>query len=561
MLINTLGLKGHRCFRDEFVEISAKKPVTVIIGKNNSGKSQVLELLSRVCHPDFPDKLHVRCKGVLTQEVLARQFRTGTSGGGFNGDHWEEHGSKLIGREIEWEMKGGNDFNLLTKLDYTNRFGTQTLDPSDRNIQRILEHYRSAFAGKKFVRLLSERDIVPEPIEDPIGLKPGGAGATNMIGRYLHNSTLPRDLIRKQFLEALREVFGPDASFDEITTQMIGAQRWEVFLGEPKKGLVALSASGSGLKTIILVLLVLLVLPFEDKKKPSDFVFALEELENNLHPALVRRLFRYIEAFAVQHGALVYLTTHSSVAVDFFGSSPNAQILRVRHDGSSAKVEPVHLHFDRVAAIAELGAKPSDVLQANCVVWVEGPSDRIYLNTWIELFSDGHVREGRDYQCACYGGALLSANQFASPENADQSLINLLRLNSNAIVVCDSDRRTPNDDLKARVKRIEKELSAVPSSVHWITECKEIENYLPASVLTAAGFGTLARDPGQFESFFPTEKETKSYWNELTGRTTFDKVQIAAQIAPYINKDAFKSRFDLPTKIAEIVQCIKAINS
>ena len=33
------------------------------------------------------------------------------------------------------------------------------------------------------------------------------------------------------------------------------------------------------------------------------------------------------------------------------------------------------------------------------LIWVEGPSDRIYINRWIELFSEGKLEEGRDHQC------------------------------------------------------------------------------------------------------------------------------------------------------------------
>ena len=78
-----------------------------------------------------------------------------------------------------------------------------------------------------------------------------------------------------------------------------------------------------------------------------------------------------------------------------------------------------------------LGARPADLLLANGIVWLEGPSDRIYFNRWIELRSDGALREGRDYQCAFYGGSLLGRTQFASPEAADAELTNLLQVNPN----------------------------------------------------------------------------------------------------------------------------------
>ena len=47
------------------------------------------------------------------------------------------------------------------------------------------------------------------------------------------------------------------------------------------------------------------------------------------------------------------------------------------------------------------------ILQANCVVWVEGPSDRIYLKHWIEAVTSELI-EGLHYSIMFYGGRLLS---------------------------------------------------------------------------------------------------------------------------------------------------------
>ena len=191
------------------------------------------------------------------------------------------------------------------------------------------------------------------------------------------------------------------------------------------------------MKTVLLVLLNLLVIPELESEKAggkdkSSFVFAFEELENNLHPALLRRLFRCLEKYVLEEQATIFLTTHSSTALDFFGASEHAQVIRVSHDGESAQADPVRAHFDRLGLVSELGARPADLLLANGIVWLEGPSDRIYFNRWIELRSDGALREGRDYQCAFYGGSLLGRTQFASPEAADAELTNLLQVNPNS---------------------------------------------------------------------------------------------------------------------------------
>lgn len=61
-----------------------------------------------------------------------------------------------------------------------------------------------------------------------------------------------------------------------------------------------------------------------------------------------------------------------------------------------------------------LGVRPSDLCLAAGLVWVEGPSDRTYLNRWLSLWcKDNHCihepfEENIHYAYAMYGGALLS---------------------------------------------------------------------------------------------------------------------------------------------------------
>ena len=81
--------------------------------------------------------------------------------------------------------------------------------------------------------------------------------------------------------------------------------------GRKRKKLIALSQSGSGLKTILLTLLNLLVVPIIEEKSDRYFTFAFEELENNMHPALLRKLLSYIEKFALENEIPVFLTSQA----------------------------------------------------------------------------------------------------------------------------------------------------------------------------------------------------------------------------------------------------------
>jgi putative ATP-dependent endonuclease of OLD family len=422
--------------------------------------------------------------------------------------------------------------------------------------------------------LLADRDIRPEEATASLVLDSDGTGATNIIRRYIVSSSpsLPRELIQKDLLEALNQIFSSDGPFTEIQIKHhdddgsdANEGLWEIYLGEHSKGLVPLSSSGSGLKTIILVLLSILVTPYTEGAPKSEYVFALEELENNLHPALLRRLFSYLQHYAVKEGASIFLTTHSSVALDFFSVSNHAQIIHVSHDGETACARQVSAHFDHLGVISELGVKPSDLLQANGIIWVEGPSDCIYLNRWIDLFTDGELQEGRDYQCAYYGGSLLARTQFTSPDKAESELVNLLRVNNNIVVVCDGDRKDRSARIKDRVRRINKEVRKIPGSHIWVTQAREIENYLPGAVIASAlGRTTPYRDPGQYQLFFPRRGPGlpgTSYVETELSRAGLDKMDLAIQSAPHMTRNAMMNRFDLGDQVSRVINSIRGWRS
>ena len=575
MKADSVYFKGHLCFQSEWAGFDTIKPINVIIGRNNSGKSHLLELVEALGQSEL-GRLgwQYRCCGVLDEALLRRVFREDTSGGLLGGNHWRGHGRYFVDTKIAWEADANGN---VTKVDFPTGFkwspssGSRLDQARLSTIKKAVRNPTHQLNGRSFRSLLADRDIRTEPPKVELTLRPDGNGASNIIRRFIitSNEQFPREVIQRELLDALNSIFGNDGRFTEIQVQehdddkANGPQgHWEVYLGEEKKGLIPLSRSGSGLKTVLLVLLNLLVVPKIENKKKSEFIFAFEELENNLHPALLRRLFHYLEKYARGEKAPIFLTTHSSTALDLFGVSENAQIIHVVHDGETARATTVSAYFDHLGVISELGARPSDLLQANGIVWVEGPSDRIYLNRWIQLYSEGALREGRDYQCAFYGGSLLARTQFKSPEEAEDDLANLLRVNPNIVVVCDGDRQTKGSRIRNRVRRIRKEVQDIPNAHIWITEAREIENYLPGSILEKVLGLRSIPDPGQYESFFPRKGESnQSYVEAKINRRNVDKMELTLSSVPHMTKDTMAGRFDWEAGMKMIVDCITSWNT
>ncbi len=574
MITDYILFRGHRCFKKGWAGFEAIKPVNVIIGRNNTGKSHLLDLAEALCSGKLNRRgWQYQCRGALDEATLRQVFPENLSQGDLRGKHWDNHGKHFIGAQVTWQIDENSNPSALrfeTGFDPSSPYGEISTKARLAKICEALKNVTHRLSGTSFRRLLADRDIRPENPEIQLGLGPDGNGASNIIRRYIVTSSpqFPREVIQRDLLAALNKIFGSDGLFTEIQVKVhdefaTGKPEgyWEVFLGEAKKGLIPLSNSGSGLKTVFLVLLNLLVVPEIEKKKKSKFTFAFEELENNLHPALLRRLLQYIENYAVTEKASIFLTTHSSTALDLFGVSKNAQIIHVSHDGEAARAATVSAHFDHLGVISELGAKPSDLLQANGIIWVEGPSDCIYINRWLDLYTGSRLQEGRDYQCAFYGGSLLARTQFKSPQDAEEELVNLFRVNPNIVVVCDGDRTAKGSRVKDRVRRIRSEVMKIPGAHIWVTDAREIENYVPGDVLAKAIGVAGLPDPTQYEMFFPRKGSPgTSYVEARMNRKGIDKMDLAVLSASQMDKPMMNVRFEWEEQMKLIVERIDSWN-
>jgi streptogramin lyase len=111
--------------------------------------------------------------------------------------------------------------------------------------------------------------------------------------------------------------------------------------------------------------------------------------------------------------------------------------------------------------------------EENGIIWVEGPSDRTYINHWLKLM-DKSLIEGYHYSIMFYGGRLLSNLTFKY-QSINEDLIPLLKLNKNSFVIIDRDGKGINSKLNETKQRIKEEIGINKT---WITKGREIENYI-----------------------------------------------------------------------------------
>lgn len=558
--------RNFKCFGESAQGFSCIKPVNLIIGRNNSGKSSLLDLIDYVARnsSDIPQNLWHKgnsplfiAKTPLTEDELKPIFRAGTSGGTIVGDHWL-FGKKFIGVGFEWAVDVRQSRNYINIDECAD--GTKPLDSIRDGVgylERIANAKRNPLPEKEIRRIYAERNIVPEVDSGGnLEVTGDGRGVTNIIQNYINKASLPSELIEDTLLNELNKILSTDAHFSDIVCQQLEDNSWEIFLEEDAKGRISLSHSGSGLKTIILVLVYIHLVPNVINKNLSDFVFCFEELENNLHPALLRRLLTYIYDCSTSNKCVFFLTTHSSVEIDFFNKNSDAQILHVTHDGETATCRTVKSYIENRGVLDDLDVRASDLLQSNGIIWVEGPSDRIYLNRWIELWSNGELSEGNHYQCIFYGGRLLSHLSSDDPEFVEES-ISILKVNKNSAILIDSDKRNQQGRLNETKGRIIQEVER-NGGITWVTRGREIENYIPESAIKSWLGIDDVEQVGQYANLF----EHLDHVREGVGKKySSRKPLLAEELCPYITLENSQNMLDLNEKMNQICARIKEWNA
>jgi hypothetical protein len=558
--LSHVGLKveNFMCFR-EAQGFDRIKPINVIIGRNNSGKSALIELLEfatgRVA--ELEDRRGHR--GNTPRVLLSmpfpdlEMFPVNNATHKYKGQGYS-FGARSVVRELAHQLI---DFELRKDRQMTS-LGVSHVD--NPGIEDWLKNYLSSKCSNPLdeytlVRILADRDVRPEQ-QGGQPISPDGSGLTRCIHAFIIDDSLDLALVEEKLLTNLTHIFEPDITFERILTQRLGdSPTYEVFLKEPGKGLIRLSDMGSGVKTVLQVLGSIILTPSSQGDKPlSDYMFAFEELENNLHPAVQRRLFQYLRDRAVEDQTTFFITTHSSVVIDLFGSDDQAQILHVTHNGKFSEVQQVTTLNDGRSVLSDLDVRASDILQSNVVVWVEGPSDRIYFNRWMELWTAGELTENVHYQCLPYGGSILANFSFADgasdlDETDFRSLIQALQINANAIVLMDSDRTSEEDELKERVDRV---CGEIRDGIAWVTAGKEVENYIPRQALRAMWNEPQVAGPERFRDFFGYVKNNK--------RPVLDKAGFARRVCPHMTRDSLGEHLDLADRLDEVCNRIRSWN-
>jgi|EndMetStandDraft_3_1072993.scaffolds.fasta_scaffold24674_3 predicted ATPase len=507
--------------------IPFKNKTTIVIGQNNSGKSNILRCIASIFNKDYglgdknqQFKVNIRNSNKFENFSILNKVSDA-----------ELNDIELIFSDSRWTWENiPQSLKAYSENDISpERFGGfSASDEIIREIYRdLISEVELHFRGSIYVP--NVRYITPPKIEPKAFSNSQISGETISYGNIIQDLTQftrPETKSRTESREKLRKVqdfmafcldkrnVKLEVPHDQSTIHIdIDGEEHPIF------------DLGTGIEQ-------LLIIGMSSFSFPKKIVL-IDEPELHFHPTLQKRMMQYLNK---NIEANFVLATHSAAILD----AVEADILQVTHDGKKSSVKTVSNNRNRYGAVRDLGYSPSDLLLTRYVIWVEGPSDRLYLNHWIKT-KEPELKEGIDYTILFYGGKILSHHSF---EEVEDELVKAFSLCREFALLMDSDINENRPAINATKQRIELEIED-QDGFCWITDGREIENYIPHSIIQSVDTKFGAKSPTTKQDQVITEKKT-------------DFAKASIKLLDEIPLDKYEWPYDLEEKIDELIKRIKS---
>jgi predicted ATPase len=268
-MITTLRLTNFRGFKS--LDLAGLRPVNLVVGRNNAGKTSLLEAIVLIADPQKIGQLQ-------------DSFRSPGAAGQRDSVRWlMRDGSDVVTSQIEAEEEGQAHRLLLS----TRAQGTVTQNGFQifANFERFVAAIPGGQKALKF-RVISVKPQSPDEIVKLFGLAVSRKGGEELMDKLFHDMD---NRIRK-----VRANPGDD-----------GIQvRFDIDLSE----MVPLSQMGQGANRLISIFSQLIV-------QDTD-ICVIDEIENGIHHSMLEQVWAGIAVAAKNLRIQVFATTHSYECIE-----------------------------------------------------------------------------------------------------------------------------------------------------------------------------------------------------------------------------------------------------
>lgn len=570
MLLNGFGITNYRSIGDELCYLCPLKKVNIVIGQNNSGKSNILRLVNEhLCGilQAIDSRSQYQFQGVdrhiggnASKIVFSATFKKeDIHSGWFDNEKSYEYACEILNTYLT-NPNDSNYFDIY--FDISPGFGFEYAKNAILNSENKNDHlwqYVSQYHFKKrrfnqeetiedlmlmlYTNLKKDKPKIETKIieanrkigtpDSDLKTKVNGDGIIKTLA-MLQNPDINNQNDKKRF--AAINKFLHDVTGNNSIHLNIPHNAKDILVDSDGKTL-PLSSLGTGIHEVVILAAAATAI--------TKNIVCIEEPEIHLHPSLQRRLVKYLSENTDNQ---YIISTHSAHIID----SSGAAIFHVKNDTAATKIALVQSNNEKFNICCDIGFKASDIMQSNCIIWVEGPTERIYLKHWINALPCNLI-EGIHYSIMFYGGRLLS--HLSADDNIVNDFIALRKLNQNSCIIIDSDYTNDNHNLNSTKKRLRKEFNN-QSGFAWITTGREIENYIPPDIISDS-LKEIYNNMKKLVSFGQYDKIY--YYINSRGKTVTEpnKVRLAHTVT---KRPAVLDVLDLRSQIMRVIEFIKNAN-
>jgi AAA15 family ATPase/GTPase len=246
----------------------------------------------------------------------------------------------------------------------------------------------------------------------------------------------------------------------------------------------------------------------------------IDEPENHLHPGYQNLLMQTLATNDFIKGKRLrfFINTHSNHILSGALMGPDSAEILVfsRRDMNSSNIQS--FNGNEYHTLEKLGVLNTSVLISNCSVWVEGVTDRFYLQSFLYAYcktkdeKDFKPLEGLHFSFIEYGGKNLIHyefdHQYKEPkplvDDGEDKLKNKIHayfVNANVFLLADSDFNKEKHVFFESIKKT--------NFKYCKTDLPEIENILPDKILSGFLIEELGVTEDEISQIFPIDHSIK----------------------------------------------------